>query len=101
MEALSTTQANVLRADLRTVDEKIKAEVTLQQSKAQDKRWGRWDKFSLENGINPFLSPGKTQSPSYNSLASVTMMVEFPPERTPSELEQWRAHCVWSVRRSP
>jgi hypothetical protein len=55
MEDLPTKQANVLRADFRTVDEKIKAGVTLQRSKAQDKYWERWDEFCLENGIDPFL----------------------------------------------
>jgi hypothetical protein len=55
MDALPTTQSNVLRADLRTVDNKIKAGVNLQRSKAQDKYWKRWDEFCLENGSNPFL----------------------------------------------
>jgi hypothetical protein len=55
MDALPTTHADVLRADLRTVDEKIKAGVTLQRSKAQDKHWERWDDFCLESGIDPFL----------------------------------------------
>jgi hypothetical protein len=55
MDALPTTHADVLRADLRTVDEKIKAGVTLQRSKAQDKHWERWDEFCLESGIDPFL----------------------------------------------
>jgi hypothetical protein len=55
VDALPTTQANVLRADLGTVDDKIKAGVTLQRSKAQDKHWERWDEFCLENGIDPFL----------------------------------------------
>jgi hypothetical protein len=55
MEALPTKQANVLRADLRTVDENIKAVVTRQRSKAQDKHWERWDEFCLGNGIDPFI----------------------------------------------
>jgi hypothetical protein len=55
MEALPTTQANVLRSVLRTVDDKIKAGVTLQRSKAQDKHLERWDEFCLKNGIDPFL----------------------------------------------
>jgi hypothetical protein len=55
MEALPTTQSTVFRADLHTVDDKIKAGVTLQRSKAQDKHWEGWDEFCLENGIDPFL----------------------------------------------
>jgi hypothetical protein len=55
MDALPITQSNVFRADLRTVDNKIKAGVTLRRSKAQDKYWERWDEFCLENGIDPFL----------------------------------------------
>jgi hypothetical protein len=55
MDALPTTQADVLRTVLRTVDDKIKAGVTLQRSKAQDKHWERWDEFFLESGIDPFI----------------------------------------------
>jgi hypothetical protein len=55
MEALPTTQANVIRDDLSTVDEKIKSGVTLQRSKSQDKHWERRDEFCLDTGIDPFL----------------------------------------------
>jgi hypothetical protein len=45
MDAMSYPKANVLRADLRLVDEKIRARVTLQHAKAQDKHWQRWEQF--------------------------------------------------------
>jgi hypothetical protein len=46
---------NKYRADLRLVEEKNKAAVTAQRSKAQDKHWERWDAFCVENGIYPLL----------------------------------------------
>jgi hypothetical protein len=55
MDALSAPKANVLRTDLRIVDEKIRAGFTLQRAKAQDKHWERWDQFCLDNDIDPFL----------------------------------------------
>jgi hypothetical protein len=48
-------QGNRFRANLRLVEEKNKAGVTAQRSKAQDKHWERWDAFCIENGIDPFL----------------------------------------------
>jgi hypothetical protein len=56
MDDLSAPKANVLHADLRLVDEKIRAGVTLRLAKAQDKHWQRWDQFCLDNDIDPFLS---------------------------------------------
>jgi hypothetical protein len=55
MDALSAPKVNVLRADLRLVDEKIRAGVTLQRAKFQDNHWARWDQFILDNDIEPFL----------------------------------------------
>jgi hypothetical protein len=55
MDALSAPKAYVIHADLRLVDEKIRAGVTLQRAKDQDKHWVRWDQFCLDNDIDPFL----------------------------------------------
>jgi hypothetical protein len=51
-----TAQANVLRADLSLVDERIKAGVTTQRSKAIDKHWDRWEEFCLAHHVDPYLS---------------------------------------------
>jgi hypothetical protein len=55
MDALSAPKANVLRAGIHFVDKNIRAGVTLQRAKAQDKHWVRWNQFCLNNAIDPFL----------------------------------------------
>jgi hypothetical protein len=49
------SKAAKFRADLRLVQEKNRAGVTAQRSKAQDKHWERWDAFCIDLGIDPFL----------------------------------------------
>jgi hypothetical protein len=52
---MQPSQAAKFRADLRLVQEKNKAGVTDQRSRAQDKHWERWDAFCSENNIDPFI----------------------------------------------
>jgi hypothetical protein len=53
---MPTAQANVLRADLSLVDERIKAGVTTQRSKAMDKHWDHWEEFCLAHHLDLHLS---------------------------------------------
>jgi hypothetical protein len=52
---MPTPQVNVLRRDLCIVDERIKAGVTSQCSKAMDNHWARWDVLCVAHHIDPYL----------------------------------------------
>jgi hypothetical protein len=53
--ALSTVQANALRADLGAVDKIIRVGITQKRANVMDNHWGRWEQFCLENNVDPYL----------------------------------------------
>jgi hypothetical protein len=53
--SLPIVKANALRADLGTIDERIRSGVTNKRANAMDKHWGRCEQFCLDNNVDPYL----------------------------------------------
>jgi hypothetical protein len=100
MDALSAPKANVLRADLCLVDEKIRAGVTLKRAKAKTSIGRGGTNFASKTTLIHSYAAGKTLSRSSKSSDIAIETEDLPPARSPSELKQWRTHYVRSARRS-
>jgi hypothetical protein len=80
---MPTAQANSLRADLRLVDERIKAGVTTQRSKAMDKHWDRWEEFCLAHPVDPHLSTWDDPVPMLQVFGERYRDGRLPPPNNP------------------
>jgi hypothetical protein len=80
---MPTAQANAMRADLSRVDERIKAGVTTQRSKAMDKHWGRWEEFCLTHHVDPHLSTWDYPVPMLQVFGERYRDGRLPPRNNP------------------
>jgi hypothetical protein len=55
LASLPIVKVNATRADIGTIDERIRSGVTNKRANAMDKKWGRWEQLCLENNVDPHL----------------------------------------------
>jgi hypothetical protein len=101
LDAMLPSQGSKSRADLRLVQEKNKAGVTAQHSKAQDKHWERCDIFCIENGIDPFLLAWFEPIPILKIFGQRYRDGKITPEESVSNLAQRKTQCGPWGSRSP